>query len=156
MIVTAVTGVTSVAFHLGIARATDVPTGQVANGSGLGVLLLGITLAFGCAGILLAMFRVGRAWAVWLLGSPLAAVYLGLTAFCLGLANAGGHAGRLRIPRFTPFVIGGSLAIALGFGLAALATDSRLPRALRYGVPWAIAGLTGAAWGLTYLIRFRT
>jgi len=79
----------------------------------LACFVYGPVLAAIAAVVLLAVVRVGRAWAVWLPGAPLGLVFLGLTAYLLAQAGAGSWARGVGVPSLTPFVIGNSLAAAL-------------------------------------------
>lgn len=153
----AVAGLTSMVFHIGIMRATYVPPGAAPDfNRGIEITFLGTCLGLGCPFVLLALLRVGRAWAVWLLGTLPAVVCLGLTAFCLGIAGASSLAARAGLPGLTPFVVGDSLAVAIAYGLASLPSDSRLSGRLRFGLPGAVFGLVALAWGLVYLAFYRT
>src|SRR5271166_5935291 len=115
VIVMSVVALCSVASHIGIARALEVPPGQTPTGQGFGLVLYGPVLATIAAGVLFAVMGVGRAWAVWLPGAPLGLVSLGLTAYLLSQAGAGSWARSVGVPELTPFVIGNSLAVALSF-----------------------------------------
>lgn len=156
VIVMACAGLTSAAFHvIGFSYARGAPaTGDGAGAAG--VVVDGSVLGFVTIWILLALARVGRSWAVWSLGFPLGMIALGLTAYGLAQSHAVTLATRLGLPAAVPFVIGDSLAVAVTFGLACLPSDPRLRSWLRFGMPAAVFGTAGAAWGLLYLVFYRT
>jgi hypothetical protein len=46
--------------------------------------------------------------------------------------------------------------LAFAFALAALPTDPRLARWLRFGVPAAVLGAAVPLWGVVYMLFYRT
>ena len=121
-----------------------------------GIFLAAVLLGFLSMGVLLAVLKVQRRWSVWWLGCALGPVALWLAAFELSRANAGSLSTRLGLPGLASFVVGDSLALAFAFALAALPTDPRLARWLRFGVPAAVLGAAVPLWGVVYMLFYRT
>jgi hypothetical protein len=158
VIAAGVAGGTSVVFHVctALVLGTYVRSRSGAYYGEAGIFLAAVLLGFLSMGVLLAVLKVQRPWSVWWLGCALGPVALWLAAFELNRANAGSLGTRLGLPGLASFVVGDSLALAFAFALAALPTDRRLVRWLRFGVPAAVLGAAVPLWGVVYMLFYRT
>jgi hypothetical protein len=152
-----VAGVTSVVFHVvtALVLGAYVRSRSGTYGGEEGIFLAAVLLALLSMGVLLAVLKVQRPGQVWALGCVLALPAVWVSAFDLNRADAGSVATRLGAPGLASFVVGDSLALALVFALAALPTDPRLARWLRFDVPMAVLG-AASLWGVFYLLFYRT